>query len=34
VADASVRIENLLYKEFPGKMHRLLQRDDADQVPV
>jgi len=34
VADASVRIENLLYKEFPGKMHRLLQRDDADQIPV
>jgi hydroxymethylglutaryl-CoA lyase len=34
VAQASLRIENLLYKEFPGTMHHLIQRDDADQVPA
>ena len=34
VAQASLRIENVLYKEFPGTMHHLIQRDDADQVPA
>jgi hydroxymethylglutaryl-CoA lyase len=34
VARASRRVEDFLDKEFPGKMHRLLQRDDAAQTPV
>jgi len=34
VARTSRRIEAVLEKTFPGKMHRLLRRDDAAQAPT
>jgi hydroxymethylglutaryl-CoA lyase len=33
VADASAQMEAFLGKTFPGKMHRLLQREDEAQLP-
>jgi hydroxymethylglutaryl-CoA lyase len=34
VARASARVEEFLEKRFPGKIHRLLRRDDAERAPA